>query len=172
MADVGGGSSELTYGIGGEMVSGKSVRTGAVRLTERYLRADPPSTDDIQQATLEARRLIAEGSPNVEVGRVVGVGGSAVNLARMLRGISERSIKGVHDMVISRSEMSGLVDALAARTVAQRKKLVGLEPKRADIVLGGAIILSEILAVTGAGKLIVSVRGLRFGVLHEMLGEE
>lgn len=169
VADVGGGSSELTFGIGGERVSGRSVRIGAVRLTERYLSADPPSADDIARAAREAEKLLSDGAPVLDIGRAVGIGGSAVNLARVLKGIPVTTYEGIHGTTISRVQMAGLIDALASRTVAERKTMTGLEPERADILLGGAIVLNATLTVTGAGELVISTRGLRFGILYEML---
>lgn len=169
VADVGGGSSEMIIGDGLDMLSCKSVHIGAVRLTERHLFSDPPSENEIEAASSEAIGLLSEGLTKITANRAVGVGGSAVNLARMFKGIDSQSIDGVHGTVITRDHSKGLIDKMAGVKLFQRRQIVGLEPERVDIILGGAIILDSIMKVTGAPELIVSICGLRHGMLYEML---
>ncbi len=169
VADVGGGSSELTFGKGAHIIGGKSVRIGAVRLTERHITTDLPSKDDLKNAAEAAKSLLKEAVLTQQAGRVVGVGGSAVNIARMLKRILVGTIKGAHGAVITRDALRGLIDKLAQMTIAERRSVIGLDPERADIILGGAIILESIMTLTGAPEMVTSARGLRHGVLYEML---
>lgn len=170
VADVGGGSSELVFGRGTNLIGGRSVKIGAVRLTERYLTDNPPTKKGLRDAAIEAVSLLSEAVITHEISRVVGVGGSAVNLARMLKEVDANTIEGVHATSITQSDMQRMVSALAGATLEDRYEITGLEPERADIILGGAIILSAVMTVTSAPELIVSTRGLRHGILYEMLG--
>lgn len=170
VADVGGGSSEITLGSGSKMQFCKSVQIGAVRLTERHLVSDPPSGLELAAAADEVINVLSEANIRFTAGRVVGVGGSAVNLARMLKGIDAQSVDGIHGTTISRSQMADLNGRLAGTQLSERRRIIGLESERADIILGGAIILESVMKVVDAPEMIVSICGLRHGMLYELLG--
>jgi len=168
--DVGGGSTEITLGKGDAIARWFSVNVGAVRLTERFLTKDPPTTNQVVSAAdavdqaLEQLVLSFQGFD-----RVVAIGGSIVNIARMIRGLAiERTVE-VHATTLPREELSKLVSRLSGTKVEERKHIVGLEPKRADIVLGGALIFERALGMLGQNELVVSCRGLRWGILYDML---
>lgn len=169
VADVGGGSTELAFGSGRNLEMGTSLKIGGVRLTERCLAADPPSAGDLASARAEADKLLLDWLPGRDSWRVVGVGGSAINLMRIQKRIPADTIQGVHGSAVSRGNIEELVETLACLTIGQRKKLVGLEPDRADTILAGAVIYERILAASGAGHMVVSTRGLRHGLLYDML---
>ena len=169
MADVGGGSTELAIGVGRDAEVSTSLKLGIVRLTERCLTAAPPSFTDLASARAEADSLVSEWLGGREIGRVIGVGGSAINLMRIHRRIPADTIEGVHGSSISRDDLADLVRTLASLTIKQRKGLVGLEPDRADTILAGAVIFERILTASNAVDLIISTRGLRYGLLCEAL---
>lgn len=167
--DVGGGSTEITAGAREQVRSAISVRIGAVRLHERYLRADPPSAASIDEAAGSAEEVLWAAAPKVGKVRVVGIGGSAVNLARILSRIPPERTAEVHGAALAGEDLSRMIDMLAILTVEKRRRLVGLDPERADTILAGAIILDRALAVFGSDEMTVSTRGLRHGLLYEML---
>lgn len=170
VVDIGGGSTEVTFGTGSRVTFSRSARIGAVRLTERVIESDPPNAAEIADAALmaaeEIRCIVGERRSK----RVAGVGGTAVNLARILKGVGRERTSEVHGVSISPSEFHDLLDLLSRMTCESRKGLIGLDPARADIIVAGAIILDRVMAHLEAEELTVSTRGLRYGVLYEILG--
>jgi exopolyphosphatase/guanosine-5'-triphosphate,3'-diphosphate pyrophosphatase len=168
--DIGGGSTEIIVGEpGGDEVEARvSIDLGAVRLTERCLRSDPPSVTQLMAAnevTAEALRA-AKLAPMQEPFVLVGVGGTMTNLATMDCG-SRAEPEAIHGYVLRADRLEAQIAVLAARTIEGRKEIVGLDPRRADIILGGAIVLAQALAQLGATAIQVSARGLRWGLLYD-----
>lgn len=168
--DVGGGSTEVVSGSAGGVEFAVSARMGAVRLTEQALAGDPPTCCEVLAAFTLARAEIERVVGNHRAGHLVGVGGTVVNLARIHYGLGIDRTPEVHGSRLSRVHIDELVSDLGARTSEQRRDLVGLDPARAGIIVGGAIVVQSAMDTLGAGELIVSVRGLRHGVLYAMLG--
>lgn len=170
--DTGGGSTDVTFGSGMHMYREVTVNIGAVRLTERCIAGDPPSFEEIDSALREAEVAMRAVGLSESAGRVVGIGGGAVNLARIHLGLQPDRTQEVHGTVLTDASLRKLVGHLAAVGLAERKRIVGLDPERADVIVAGAIILERALAVLGSGELAVSIRGLRHGVLYEMLADD
>ena len=162
--DVGGGSTEVTT-----THDSLSLDIGAVRLHERSIRHDPPCAAEVLAAAESAGGILREALPGALEGPVVGLGGSAVNIARMLKAVPCQDFARVHGVAVTAREIAGLIDRLAQMNVEQRRTIVGLDPERADVILTGAIILEAVLKALGRDQMIVSVRGLRHGLLYEML---
>jgi len=164
--DLGGGSTELTLGIGDRIIAHKSVDIGAVRLTERNLHSDPPSGGELREAAAAANKIIATVQfPPLEMGvQVAGLGGSLVNLAT----IRSEGRGDPHGARLSSAEIQIILAKLGAVDLAQRKRIAGLEPERADVIIGGALVAQAVLSYVGASSLVVSTRGLRFGLLGEL----
>lgn len=167
--DIGGGSTEFIYGDQTKMGFAVSVRAGAVRLTERFLIGEKPSAYQLLDAGTMADTLIQEVAREAHIDRLVGVGGSVLNIARIRAGISVEDTARVHGFRMSHDDLRQVTVALMSRTLDERKALVGLEPERADIILGGAVILDRILEMFAMEEMIVSTKGLRYGLLYEML---
>ncbi len=170
--DIGGGSTEVIQGEAhSDRIANRiSVNWGAVKLTESFLKSDPPAIAQLaaaNQAAAEAFGAIPlpESFQDAET-RVVGVGGTLSNLAAIQRG--GRSLSDVmHGYVLPADDLEDVLSLLASRTVAERKTLPGLDPRRADIILGGAILLSQALAHLNSHSVEVSTRGLRWGLLYD-----
>lgn len=167
--DSGGGSTEFIFGRGEQVISSISIDIGAVRLHEKFLASDPPSGSDVKNAESFALDTLKNAVSKHSGARIIGIGGSAVNVARIIRKTAADNTAAVHSTVICSDELTGLVEMLSKMTVAQRKELTGLDPERADIILGGAVILKSALAVLGATNMIISTKGLRHGMLYGML---
>lgn len=168
IADVGGGSTEITYGRGRTVSSSVSLNVGAVRLTEKFLAHDPPTPEEVEAArewTDDILRHVNLGGP----GRLVGVGGSAVNLARIYMQVTPEQTQAVHGAYMGADAMRELADRLTSMSVQERRALIGLDPDRADIIPGGAIVLERAMTVLQVDEMVTSIRGLRHGVLYEML---
>lgn len=162
--DIGGGSTEFR-----SIDRGLSLQMGSVRFTERFLKSNPvtdaefwAARDAIDRA-LEGARAWREAIPREA--ELVGVAGTVVTLAQWHLGLSHYDAAKIDDVRLTRGDVHRMVEELKWRSVEERKSLVGIEPGRADVLLGGALILWRSLETLGFPELRVSTRGLRFGVL-------
>jgi exopolyphosphatase / guanosine-5'-triphosphate,3'-diphosphate pyrophosphatase len=168
VVDVGGGSTELITVDAGRVEAEVSVPIGAVRMTERHVRHDPPAPDEI--AALEAdidRHLAPLGLPRGVP--VIGVAGTATTLASITLGLARYDPAAVTGLRISPPAVAALCARLFAATLAERKAIAGIEPARADVIAGGAAIFARILARLDAPVLITCDRGIRWGAAYERM---
>ncbi len=169
VVDIGGSSTEIIRGRA-RPESRVSLPIGAVGLTENTLFADPPTIRQMDEASATARRaLVGEGPTPGEWG-AVGVGGTVVNMAAVKLGIPEHDPDRLHGTILSVADVEEQVGLYGGRTIEERKQIVGLEPARADVILGGAIVLLQVLCTLEFPGIAVSCRGLRWGVLYEAFG--
>jgi exopolyphosphatase/guanosine-5'-triphosphate,3'-diphosphate pyrophosphatase len=97
---------------------------------------------------------------------VIGVAGTVTTLRAMLDGAQTYDADAVHGARLTRADLAGIVDRLLPATAAERRAMVPVAPDRADYLLAGALILDRVLGLARRPSLIVSDRGLRFGVLE------
>lgn len=168
--DIGGGSTELTYGIGNIIVKGVSLKMGAVRITERFIK-EPVSSTDIVSAENEINRMLHNNGavPGSEPRRIVGLGGSIVNLARVCYEVPTGDTPAVHAKKLTLNDVKRSIKTLGNTSLEARKVLTGMEPERADTVIAGALIVGSILKISGIQEVMVSAKGLRHGLLYELL---
>ncbi|MBV9850717.1 MAG: Ppx/GppA family phosphatase [Armatimonadetes bacterium] len=165
--DIGGGSTELILGQGPDVRRHKSLDAGAVRLTERFLKSDPPPDDELAQASRFADDLLETFPAPDQAPRVVGIGGTAVNLASVARALPKPDPDAVHASTLTLADVSAVLGRFRSVPLAERRQIPGLEPARADIIIGGVLLLSRLLARFHTDQFTVSARGLRFGLLAE-----
>jgi exopolyphosphatase/guanosine-5'-triphosphate,3'-diphosphate pyrophosphatase len=167
VVDVGGGSTELITVDAGGVVDEVSIPIGAVRLTERHLRHDPPAADEVAALTADIdRQLAALALPRAVP--VVGTAGTATTLAAIVLGLIRYDPAAVTGLRIAPATVAALLARLLAATVAERKAIAGIEPQRADVIAAGAAIYARILDHTEAPVLITCDRGIRWGLAYEM----
>jgi len=158
--DVGGGSSEIMVGRDGRPSMAVSVPIGAVSITEAHLRGDPPSAAERGRAA----RAVRERLPGLaRAGDLVGIGGAAITIGAILG--ARRGSARLHGMRVARAQVEALLDELAAMKLAARRKVPGLEPERADIIVGGMLIVLEVMRALGSPRLLLSRHGLRRGLI-------
>jgi exopolyphosphatase/guanosine-5'-triphosphate,3'-diphosphate pyrophosphatase len=150
--DVGGGSTELV----GETLR-VSLDVGSVRLTERFLASDPPSADELERCAAHVRDLL----PDVRIAELVGVAGTVTTLAALELGRYDRT--ETHGYRLTREQVERQTDRLAALPVAERRELPGLEPERAPVIVGGAIVVRETLRRYDLPELRISERDILDG---------
>lgn len=177
--DIGGGSTELILGRAdgsGLPQERVSLDIGSVRLFERHVNSDPPSAQeltaieaDIAQALTTAAPLLAAPARAAATTILLGVAGTVTTLKAVELGLAPYDGARVHGAALTLSAVERLCTSLAALPFAVRKDLPGLEPKRADVIVAGALIVREILRRAGATQLIVSDRGVRFGLLERLV---
>lgn len=170
--DVGGGSTEFTFGEGPAPAGRTSLQVGAVRLTERHVRTDPVSPAELAALRAAARSAVRPlgAMPLPRGGRLVGVAGTVTTLSAVAQALPAWDPTRVHGAPLSLVETEALADRLAGLTVKERAALEGMEPKRADVILAGALVVAEAMRATGFDRLTVSDRGVRWGLLYDRFG--
>jgi len=167
VVDIGGGSTELIVGER-EIESVISVPIGSVRLTERILKHDPPAESE-QAALVETIDRALDGAAPPR-GAVVGIAGTVTTLAAMALALDSYDAERVHGSQLAAPALRETIAALARTPVADRRRTPGLDPKRADVIYAGAVILERVLARAGADRCLVSDRGIRWGLVYESAG--
>ena len=175
VVDIGGGSTEFVIGRGGEVLGARSLKVGAIRLTDRFFREEPVKKRTVEEARTFIRTFLPRVSRMVEAkgGFEVAVGssGTILNLAEMVRARrGKEPLRQVGNATFTAGELSRVVDDLASRPrAADRLEVPGLDPRRADIILGGALVLEQAFRVLGIEELVLSDFALREGVLLDVL---
>jgi exopolyphosphatase / guanosine-5'-triphosphate,3'-diphosphate pyrophosphatase len=171
VADVGGGSTEIIVGRGGALRSLVSLPIGAVRLSERHLHGDPPTPEETRALLADIDRHLARldaelaGSP-----ALVGTAGSAASLASVEQKLRAYDPDRVQGFRLGRAALERQLARYLELTVAEKRRMPGLEPQRADVIAAGAAIYARLLVRLDAAELITSDRGVRWGVALELAG--
>ena len=168
--DTGGGSTQFTFGQGSQVDEQFSVDVGAARYTERFGLADAVSPDALRGAfaAIAADLSRIDGRPPPDV--LVAMGGAVTNIAAVRHGLSRYDPNVVQGTVLDRAEIDRQIEIYRSRDAAERRSIVGLQPKRAEVILAGACIVRTVMDKLGQDSLTVSDRGLRHGVLVERFG--
>jgi exopolyphosphatase/guanosine-5'-triphosphate,3'-diphosphate pyrophosphatase len=171
VVDIGGGSTEIVIAAGGEVMFNVSLPLGSVRLTESFVHHDPPHLDEIVAITAAVDATLA-GVPFPPSGAIpatlVGVAGTVTSLAAMAEALVSYDPGRVHGYRLSQQALAEQIARLRVGTQAARERIVGLDPRRADVILAGALILQRIAAAAGVAEVQVSDRGIRWGLMHEL----
>jgi hypothetical protein len=168
--DTGGGSTQFTFGQGSRVDEQFSVNVGAARYTERFGLAGAVAPDGLRSAldAIAADLSRIEGRPRPAV--LVAMGGAVTNIAAVKHGLSRYDPNVVQGTVLDRAEIDRQIEMYRSRDAAERSSIVGLQPKRAEVILAGACIVRTVIDKLGQDSLTVSDRGLRHGGLAERFG--
>ena len=175
VSDVGGGSSEVIVGEAGQAPAfAHSFNVGCRRATERFLHSDPPTVDEIAQMRDWARSVFAEELPDPAVldgCRMVAVAGTATSVVSMREAMEVYDSSRVHLAQVTAQDMQDLLDRLSALTLAERRQVVGLEPKRASVIVAGLVILQEVMHMGGFDSFTVSESDILAGTIYSACTE-
>ena len=165
--DVGGGSTEFL--LPSEVPTALTIPVGSVVATEEYLYSDPPGPHQLSGLDEHLRRHLRKLPSHTE-GHLVGIGGTLVTMAMIHGAHSRFDPEKVHGMPLTRDTVHRLIERLAAVNLRDRKKIPGLPIDRADIIVAGALIVHAAMTHLDRHEIVVSSRGLRYGLLYEHLG--
>jgi exopolyphosphatase/guanosine-5'-triphosphate,3'-diphosphate pyrophosphatase len=167
--DIGGGSTEVTEVYGRTFSRSYSQQVGIVRLTERYITSDPISKRDFQALEDGVEEAFADLDwIKASIGyRLIGVGGTMRNLARIDQKRQRHPLDRLHGYVLSKSMLETTIGVLRKSTLEERQAIRGLNRERADVILAGAVILHHLMTKGGFEELTVSGEGLREGLFYE-----
>jgi len=166
VVDIGGGSTEVIVSRAGAIELRRSLPLGSVRLTERHVRHDPATEAEVAAMVQEVAAAL-EGLSLPAEAALVGIAGTVTSLAAMAQRLTSYDAALVHGYHLTVAKLENIVDDLRRSTQRQRETMPGLDPRRADVILAGACILREIAGRSGAHQVIVSDRGIRWGLLYE-----
>ena len=171
--DIGGGSTELIVGSGGatpHIDHGLSLDIGSVRVRERFLAGDPPTTEQVNAASAYIDSLLdGSGVDFDSIATWIGVGGTATSLSALNQRLPAYDRTKVHGSSMSRVELHTLTHDLLTSTVEQVKALPSMHPKRADVICAGALIAARIGARMPVDLTISEsdiLDGIALGLLH------
>ena len=166
--DTGGGSTEFVFGTAGKIVRKFSLNVGAVRFTEQYLSQMPVAAEKLAEAQAQIKKELSEGGVSGPVKFLVGMGGTVTSLASVKHKMAKYDPDVIQGSTLTLDDINAQIADYAAKTLDQRREIVGLQPKRADVILAGACIVKAVLELTGAKELTVSDRSLRHGLMYEL----
>lgn len=175
VVDIGGGSTEFAFGSPGGSPDGVlSTDIGCVRLTEMFLHSDPPAPEELSQAFDVVRGHlddVAREIPGVgEARQFVGLAGTVAAMAAIEIGLPVYDRAQVHHFVLSRTAAEDVFRTLATESRGQRIHNPGLEEARADVIVGGAVILVAIMRYFELGECLVSESDILDGLIASLRG--
>jgi exopolyphosphatase/guanosine-5'-triphosphate,3'-diphosphate pyrophosphatase len=173
IVDIGGGSTELAYGTD-RLEAAISVDIGCVRMTEQFLSADPPKPDELSaclsvvEAYLDDVRLALA---DIDQARTfVGLAGTITTVAAVEIGLATYDRDRIHHYRLTKPAVEEVFRTLATESIGERIENPGLEPERADVIVGGMCVLVQIMRTFGLGSCLVSeadiLDGLALGLLR------
>ncbi|MCE5194572.1 MAG: Ppx/GppA family phosphatase [Nitrospiraceae bacterium] len=174
--DIGGGSTEWILCKGNSAIKTGTVSIGVVKLLEKHLRSDPPSINNINLLKKElndiAESIHSEIKNDIDDKTVfIGTAGTITTLAAIDLGLKKYDREKVHMHRISLRRMNEISDHLLSIPLSRRKKITGLEPERADLIIPGIVFTINIIQNFGFSEIIVSDNGLLEGALIKLSEE-
>ena len=171
IVDVGGGSTEFIVGQGKKMTAGQSVNLGCVRLTEKFGLQTPITKGKLTELTLEIRAELDAVVKNLVhqasgVDEVLAVAGTPTEIARIELG--EFIAEKIDGFILTEQKLQHWLEIFQNHSAAELTSKFGVNPGRADVILSGTVLLLETLRACAKTQMLVSTRGVRFGVALEM----
>ena len=174
VVDIGGGSTEFVLGREPAFTDHSiSVQMGSVRLTERSIRNDPPTQEDLDRLHAGVRRGIAQATTVVPIGEArtfVSVAGTATTIKAIALGLGRYDPDRIHRTWLTAAEAERVLDALASMTNEARAAIPVMAPGRGDVIVAGAVILVEVMRRFGYERTLVSETDILDGLALEALG--
>ena len=169
--DTGGGSSQFTFGHGSTVEERFSLNVGAVRYTAQFhldgIVSSRSTKAALDSLSSELSRLDNRPSPDV----LVGMGGAVTNIAAVKHQMANYDPNVIQGSTIERAEVERQIELYRSQSVDDRRKIVGLQPKRADVILAGACVVKTVMDKLKKDALRVSDRGLRHGLLIDRFSQ-
>jgi len=165
VVDIGGGSTEFVLGSSAPEAL-ISVDMGCVRMTERHLRDDPPHPEQLEACFADVRATLAQVKRTINVRkarRMIGLAGTITALGYLHKGLKHYEPVQTHHMLLSQADVARMFARLSTATVEQRRAMLA-EPKRAEVIVGGAAVLLTLLRELQIDELMVSERDILDGL--------
>jgi len=170
VCDVGGGSTEFIFGGDAGVDRRFSINLGAVKISDKYLASDPPSPEQVELAMssvlgeLQANRVDAARP----VDRLIGIGGTVTSMGSVKLKMAQYDPDLIQGAALTRGDVDELIRLFCSVPLGDRRSIVGLQPKRAEVIIGGACIVRCIMECLDVAELTMSDRGLRHGLMFQL----
>ncbi|MDA0183312.1 Ppx/GppA family phosphatase [Solirubrobacter phytolaccae] len=164
--DIGGGSTELVIGRRDAVTFHVSTQIGVVRHSERHLRNDPPTAQELQ--ALRADVTLPEHPPAT---RAIAVAGTPTQCAAIDLGLDEYDPARIEGHILTATRLNELYADLASKPLAERQKTRGLDPARAPVIVAGIAILLEVMASFGLAQVEASEHDILYGLALSTLAD-
>jgi exopolyphosphatase/guanosine-5'-triphosphate,3'-diphosphate pyrophosphatase len=172
--DLGGGSLQMARFHDRRLLGAVSVPLGALRVSDGFLRADPPTSREVRRLREHARSVLGDAGlvPLGAGERLVGTGGTLRNIARIDQRATGYPISRLHGFTLSRRRLREIDADLLALRLKRRGRTSGLNQDRRDSVVGGGLVIETLMDVLGARELLVSGQGVREGLALGLLTQD
>jgi exopolyphosphatase/guanosine-5'-triphosphate,3'-diphosphate pyrophosphatase len=171
--DIGGGSTEFTYGTT-ESEATVSTDMGCVRITEAWLHGDPPSAVELSQALsiigIHLDDVVREIPQATEAATYVGLAGTVSTAAAVELGLATYDRDRIHHSRLSKAAVEDVFRTLATEPLAERIHNPGLERERADVIVGGMCVFVGVMRRLGIAECLVSESDILDGLAMSLVG--
>jgi exopolyphosphatase/guanosine-5'-triphosphate,3'-diphosphate pyrophosphatase len=171
VVDVGGGSTEFISGRSDHIERWTSLPLGSVRFTERFLLSDPVQENEWQEMEREIRNSLVDTPHPQKPFAMVAVGGTATTLASVEQGLEEFVSEKIHHFVLRKEALRKQLDLYRSKTIEEKRKIPGLPPSRADVILAGGAILYVAMEELRCPSVLISCHGIRYGLLYKKISD-
>jgi exopolyphosphatase/guanosine-5'-triphosphate,3'-diphosphate pyrophosphatase len=170
--DVGGGSVEISHGAGASLRAAKSFKLGVIRLSERYVHSDPLSRRDERKLVKHLDHELGAYLKDIATAgfdRVIGTSGTILSLGTVATTERRRATDEVRNLRVSAKQISRLRKEVTKRSISERMRLPGLDPRRADLIVAGGVLLDTILSRLNASDITLCDFALREGLVLDYI---
>ena len=165
--DTGGGSTEFIFGKGKKLIKKISLNIGAVQVTEEFLHSDPVTSQEVKNMIDYLKKILIEHNLNNEVDYIVGIGGTVTAMGAVMYKMTKYNPNKIQGTKLYLAEIDRQIELYSSQTIEERKKIDGLHPKRADVILAGAGIVKIISEQFKKDFILISDKGLRHGLMFD-----
>jgi exopolyphosphatase/guanosine-5'-triphosphate,3'-diphosphate pyrophosphatase len=172
VVDIGGGSVEITHGAGTSLRVARSFKLGVIRLTERFVHTDPLSRRDERKLVRHIEDELAKYLRDIKSAgfdRVIGTSGTILSLGMVASAERRRASDEVRNLRVPAKQIHRLRKEITGRSIGERMKLPGLDPRRADLIVSGAVLLDTVLQRLGAAEITLCDFALREGLVLDYI---
>jgi len=164
--DIGGGSTELAFGVGYQLQNAVSVDMGSVRFTERYFENNPPNNKQIDRLRSEIQHLLKDQIKPKKEFDLIGVAGTVTSIAAIELGLQEYNVHRLNGFQLKRSSVEKFLHEFSSMRWQEIEEKYPLFLKgRGEVILAGILIMVEVMKWAGKDLLLVSTGGIRHGIL-------
>jgi exopolyphosphatase/guanosine-5'-triphosphate,3'-diphosphate pyrophosphatase len=172
VVDIGGGSVEITHGSGASLRVAKSFKLGVIRLTERFVHTDPLSGRDERKLVRHVEEELSRYLGDIRgagFDRVIGTSGTILSLGTVAAADRRRAGDEIRNLRVSSKQVHRIRKELVDRSITERMKVPGLDPRRADLIVSGAVLLDTVLQQLGATEITLCDLALREGLVLDYI---
>ncbi|WP_455378547.1 Ppx/GppA phosphatase family protein [Petrachloros mirabilis] len=171
--DVGGGSVELMVGNRDQMLHAKSLKLGAIRLADQYLKRTPPSEGTLEKLESLVDEQLKKALASFRTNRfdnVIATSGMAGNLAEVIHlKRTQRPLSQLNLAVVSLKEVKDVEQLLRRSTIKERQSIPGLDSKRVDTLFPATVVLRRLMELVGRDELTLCDKAIREGVIYDFI---